>query len=81
MPVFWWVFRIRCSFWRHFLMFFGECFLFYLMGGIEMEEIRFRRMLYAIVAGLNEKMESERKYPYSKHLLYGMNLFAAFTHL
>ena len=42
-----------------------------------MEELEFNRMIYAIVSGLYEKEQNNDKYPYSEHLLYGMNLFSA----
>lgn len=42
-----------------------------------MEELDFNRMIYAIVSGLYEKEQSTDKYPFSEHLLYGMNLLAA----
>ena len=42
-----------------------------------MEELQFTHMLYAIAAGLYEKEHCYGKYPYSNHLMYGMNLLAA----
>ena len=42
-----------------------------------MEELEFNCMIYAIVSGLYEKKQNNDKYPYSEHLMYGMNLFAA----
>lgn len=42
-----------------------------------MEELEFNRMIYAIVSGLYEKEQNTDKYPYSEHLLYGINMFAA----
>ena len=42
-----------------------------------MEELEFNRMIYAIVSGLYEKEQNYDKYPYSEHLLYGINLFSA----
>ena len=41
-----------------------------------MGELEFNRMIYAIVSGLYEKEQNNDKYPYSEHLLYGINLFS-----
>ena len=42
-----------------------------------MEELEFNRMISAIVSGLYEKEQNNDKYPYSEHLLYGINIFSA----
>ena len=42
-----------------------------------MKEIDFDKILYSIAAGLYEKAQSSDKYPYSGHLIYGINMFSA----
>lgn len=44
-----------------------------------MDETKFNRMIYAIAVGLYEKEQSTEKYPYSNHLMYGLNILAAFA--
>lgn len=51
--------------------------LFVCKGDFTMDELQFRKMIMAIVAGLYEKEQSHEKYPYSKHLIYGMDMLAA----